>query len=145
MHRAAEPTIFGPISAGQVWIDQSIRFLFGGATRIAYNYDRSLRGRSHPAIPILASPEEIANEGASPASDVFYAAVFLYELLTGCEPYNKQAAMPYFDAIRSGHYRDIQVYVPALDAKVAGAIHSALSPRAQQRPSVAEFARVLQR
>jgi hypothetical protein len=145
MHRAPEPTLFGPVGLGQVWIDQQVRFLFGGATRIANNYDRSLRGRSYPAIPMLASPEEISNEGASPASDVFYAAVFLYELLTGCEPYNKQMAQPYFDAIRSGHFRDVQVYVPALDAKVAGAIHSALSPQVQQRPSVADFARLLER
>ncbi len=144
MHHAREPFLFGPVSAGQVWLEsEGPRFLFAGATRIAYNYDRSLRGRSYPLLSIPASAEELLGNGGNPSSDVFYAAVLLYELLTGCEPFPKQAVAAYLDAIRSGKFRDIHVYVPALDPDVARVIHAALSPVSESRPDVADFARAL--
>jgi hypothetical protein len=145
MHRHAEPLLFGPLSPGQVWIDgEGVRLLFGGATRIAYNYDRSLRGRAHQPLPIPLSAEELSGAGGTPASDVFHAAALLYQLLTGQAPYPASAgAQAHQDAVKSGTFRDIHVYAPGLDGKVASAINAALSAKSDQRPTLAEFALLL--
>jgi hypothetical protein len=145
MHGAAEPVLFGPIGIGQVWLEATgPRFLFGGASRIANNHDRSLRGRMHLAIPMLSSPEELSGTKADPRSDVFYAGVFLYQLLTGSEPFPRTSVEEHVGSIRSGAFREITIYAPALHGRIARTLHAALSPDPASRPTPSDLAAVLE-
>lgn len=47
-----------------------------------------------PLTPAYASPEQIRNEPISTASDIYQLGVLLYELLTGCTPYNVSGRSP---------------------------------------------------
>lgn len=142
MHEAS--LTFGPVSPEQVWLsDAGPRFLFAGASRIACNYDRALRGRSRAPLAILASPEELTGAGTVPESDTFYAAVFLYRLLTGAEPFPSADVPGYYEAIRSGDFREIGLYTPSLDERVANLVHGALCPDPKRRPPLPDLARAL--
>lgn len=146
MHGASPKMTFGPVSAEQVWLaEDGPRFLLAGASRIAFNYDRALRGRARAPLAILASPEELGGAGATPQTDTFYAAVFLYRLLTGAEPFSRSDVVAYHEAIRAGDFRDIRLYTPSLDDGVASRLHSALSPDPEKRPPLDELAEALAR
>lgn len=47
-----------------------------------------------PLTPAYASPEQIRGESISTASDIYQLGVLLYELLTGCTPYNVSGRSP---------------------------------------------------
>jgi len=47
-----------------------------------------------PLTPAYASPEQIRGESITTASDIYQLGILLYELLTGCTPYNVSGLSP---------------------------------------------------
>ncbi len=56
------------------------------------------RSALRPMTHAFASPEQIADEPITTASDIYALGAFLHQLLTGSPPPNKQAAFTSFDA-----------------------------------------------
>ncbi|HEY0482948.1 MAG TPA: serine/threonine-protein kinase [Kofleriaceae bacterium] len=133
---AAQPLVLGPFDRGLVWLRADGRpVLFGaGLSRVAYQHDRvEIRGMV-AVRHFRRSPEEILREASGPATDVFYAAYLLAELVTGEEPYPTEDPFAYLQAVSGG-----QVQLPADLPKIA----RAFDPDPAARPSIARFATLL--
>ena len=130
---AAQSMVLGPFDRGLVWLRPGGRpVMFGaGLSRIAYQHD----GRGHAGMTAVRhfrrSPEEIVREAEGPATDVFFAAYLLVELVTGGEPFPTEDSFGYLQAVTGGKAR-----IPASIPQVA----RALLPDPAERPAMARFA-----
>jgi len=139
-HRASgDPILVGPFERELVWRGRANgrAFLFGaGLARRGYSYDRNARGAMMTSRHYRISPEEInAGHAVSTATDVYFAAYFLVELISNAEPFPTGETFAYLNAVKHGHPE-----VPAgLPPEVARAFD--LDPTA--RPSMTELAEAL--
>lgn len=125
--------IAGPFEHALVWLRGNGRAVqFGaGLSRVVLQLETAMRGAMMTARHFRRCPEDLA----TPASDAFFAAYFLVELITGREPYPTDDAMGYLTAVARGDFE-----VPAgLPAQVA----RALSPDPAARPTVGQLAAAL--
>ncbi len=53
------------------------------------------RTGAHLMTPEYAAPEQVKGQGITTATDVYALGILLYELLTGCRPYDGQERSPY--------------------------------------------------
>ena len=129
--------ISGPFEHGLVWVRPNGRaVLFGaGLARVALLLEAAMRGGMMTPRHFRVSPEELAGDAATPATDAFFAAYFLIELITGREPYPTGDAMAYATAIARGG-AEVPAGLPTLVAR-------ALAPDPAGRPSVAQLAAAL--
>jgi serine/threonine-protein kinase len=135
---ACHPVVVGPFDRELVWRRANNRALLfaAGLARRAYSHDRNMRGAMLTSRHYRISPEEItANNIVSPATDVYFAAYFLVELITGAEPFPTGETFAYLNAVKHGHPE----IPPGLPPEVTRAFD--LDPTA--RPSAAELATAL--
>jgi serine/threonine-protein kinase len=127
--------IVGPFEHGLVWVRPDGRaVLFGaGLARVALLLESVMRGGMMTPRHFRTSPEELAGGVATPATDVFFAAYFLVELITGREP--DPSGEAYATAIaRAG---------ADLPAGLLSLVTRALAPDPATRPSLAQLAAAL--
>jgi len=77
------------------------------------------------------SPEEVMGRPSSPATDVYYAAYFLVELVTAAEPFPIDEEFAYMEAVRHGH--------PELPPGLPVEVTRAFDPDPIARPSLSEL------
>jgi hypothetical protein len=140
-HRASgEPILVGPFERELVWRRANGRaHLFGaGLARRGYAYDRNARGAMMTSRHYRISPEEInAGHAASTATDVYFAAYFLVELVANAEPFPTGETFAYLNAVKQGH--------PEVPAGLPAEVTRAFDLDPTVRPSMAELAAALRR
>ena len=93
--------------------------------------------------PRYFSPEHLAGDVPVPASDVFTAALMLYELLGEGHPYPADEAQ-YKEAVLAHRARPIKLGGPmANEKKFVEAVHQCLNPKARKRPAAQEIWTIL--
>ncbi|MFN7962005.1 MAG: serine/threonine-protein kinase [Thermoanaerobaculia bacterium] len=96
------------------------------------------------ATPLFASPEQLRGEQVDARSDLFSAAVVLYQALSGELPFEGQGYLEVAHKVLSAEPRRLEQLVPGLSSKVAAVVHRALAKdRARRFGSAAEMARAL--
>lgn len=93
--------------------------------------------------PRYFSPEHLAGEVPVPASDVFTAALMLYELLGEAHPYPADETQ-FKDAVLAHRAGPIKLAGPMANEKAfVEALHQCLNPKARKRPSAQEIWTIL--
>jgi serine/threonine-protein kinase len=77
--------------------------------------------------PSYMAPEQVTGGAVSPATDIFAAGVVLYELLTGCKPFDGPTLHSILFKIVSEEPRDALTIVPSLPAALNRILHRALA------------------
>ena len=88
VHRDLKPNNILVTAEGQV------KLLDFGVGKILEQTDSDLSTVFHPMTPDYASPEQIANQPVSTASDVYSLGILIYKLLTGTHPYRLGGLSP---------------------------------------------------
>jgi serine/threonine-protein kinase len=77
--------------------------------------------------PSYMAPEQVTGGAVTPATDIFAAGVVLYELLTGCKPFDGPTLHSILFKIVSEEPRDALTIVPSLPAALNRILHRALA------------------
>ena len=107
-------------------------------------WDKSLvgedKGMNYCGTPRYMSPEHLANKTPEKRSDVFTAALILYELLAQGHPYPEDEN-EYAEAAKAGDPPKPRfVVAPTPETETLGALMmNALSPRAEDRPFIGDL------
>jgi hypothetical protein len=133
---AAQSIVLGPFDRGLVWLLPDDRpVVFGaGLSRVAYQHDAVGGCGMMPVLHFRHSPEEVTSEATGPATDVFYAAYLLVELVTCDEPYPTRESFRYLQAVQTGGV-ELPAGLPA--------IARAFDPDPAARPSIARLGTLL--
>jgi len=91
------------------------------------------------------SPEQAAGRRVGPASDVYSAAVLLYELLAGGHPSPGRTPGERLSHIAAGRVVPLVERRPDLPSSLLAAMDAALSPRPADRPAASDLAVTLRR
>lgn len=84
--------------------------------------------------PHYMSPEQIREpKDAGARSDVYSAAVVLYELLSGTLPFSSRSLPKLIDAIYRGEKQSLTALRPEINAELEGIVFRAMHPRLDQR------------
>jgi eukaryotic-like serine/threonine-protein kinase len=123
-----------------VCFDGQVKLLDFGTAKCALFEDFDAHGAVHGTLPYMA-PEQVSGDDVSPKSDVYAAAVIVYELFLG---------RPFFGGLLAEQAVDLLArgYEPpgldVLDPKLAAALKKALAVRPDRRfESAAAFAQAL--
>ena len=90
------------------------------------------------------SPEQAAGQRVGPATDVYSAAVVLFELLAGRSPVRGATTAETLSNIVSGRALTLEEMRPDLPQRLADAVGLAMAPAPADRPLAAELAAELQ-
>lgn len=134
---AGEPILIGPFDRRLVWLRANGHaVVFGaGLTRAAYAIDQAKRGAMMTNRHFRMSPEEVTGRPTGTASDVYFAAYFLVELITNAEPYPIDEFTTYLEAVSSGH--------PDVPDGLPPEVTRAFDPDPSARPTLGELAAAL--
>jgi eukaryotic-like serine/threonine-protein kinase len=91
------------------------------------------------------SPEQAAGHRVGPATDVYSAAVVLFELLAGVSPVRGATTAETLSNIVSGRALTLEAVRPDLPRELAYAVGVAMAPAPADRPTAAELAAELGR
>ncbi len=83
--------------------------------------------------PVYMSPEQITGGKATPATDVFAVGAVLYELLTGCKPFDSQTLQGLFYKILTEKPKPIREAMPGLPSALDHIVEKAMAKDAPQR------------
>jgi serine/threonine-protein kinase len=83
--------------------------------------------------PVYMSPEQITGGKATPATDVFAVGAVLYELLTGCKPFDSQTLQGLFYKILTEKPKPIREALPGLPSALDHIVEKAMAKDAPQR------------
>ena len=83
--------------------------------------------------PSYMAPEQVTGGAVMPATDIFATGVVLYELLTGCKPFDGPTLHSILFKIVSEEPRDALTIVPSLPAALNRILHRALAKDANVR------------
>jgi serine/threonine-protein kinase len=89
------------------------------------------------------SPEQARNEHIDPRSDVFSAAVLVWELVTGKRLFSGLGDLEALRAVREAQARRPTEADPRLDPRIDALLMPALAKDAQRRPTAGQFAEQL--
>ncbi|MEO8841922.1 MAG: serine/threonine-protein kinase [Kofleriaceae bacterium] len=132
-----ELILIGPFDRRLVWRRADGRALVFGAglSRAAYQLDQAKRGAMMTMRHFRMSPEEVMGRPTGPASDVYFAAYLLVELITNHEPYPIEEFTTYLEAVRNGH--------PDVPDDLPAEVTRAFEPDPSARPTLGELAAAL--
>ena len=88
--------------------------------------------------PAYLSPEQLAGEPATPASDIYAVGVMLYEALTGAKPYTGPTPLALARAVDAGRPTPLRSLRPDTPADLAVAIERAMEKEPARRFATAE-------
>jgi CheY-like chemotaxis protein len=95
--------------------------------------------------PAYLAPERLSGEGYDGRADVYALGVVLYQMLCGKTPFRSEGkeaiAVAMMHLIREPE--PLRVHLPEVSPALEGAVMKALGKDPQQRPTVAEFSRLL--
>jgi len=83
--------------------------------------------------PVYMSPEQITGGKATPATDVFAVGAVLYELLTGCKPFDSQTLQGLFYKILTEKPKPLREAMPGLPSALDHIVEKAMAKDAPQR------------
>jgi len=83
--------------------------------------------------PVYMSPEQITGGKATPATDVFAVGAVLYELLTGCKPFDSQTLQGLFYKILTEKAKPLRDAMPGLPSALDHIVEKAMAKDAPQR------------
>ncbi|HKP14570.1 MAG TPA: protein kinase [Gemmatimonadaceae bacterium] len=83
--------------------------------------------------PVYMSPEQITGGKSTPATDVFAVGAVLYELLTGCKPFDSQTLQGLFYKILTEKPAPIRDAMPGLPTALDHIVEKAMAKDALQR------------
>jgi serine/threonine-protein kinase len=83
--------------------------------------------------PVYMSPEQITGGKTTPATDVFAVGAVLYELLTGCKPFDSQTLQGLFYKILTEKPTPIRESMPGLPSALDHIVEKAMAKDALQR------------
>jgi eukaryotic-like serine/threonine-protein kinase len=83
--------------------------------------------------PVYMSPEQITGGKATPATDLFAVGAVLYELLTGCKPFDSQTLQGLFYKILTEKPKPIREAMPGLPSALDHIVEKAMAKDAPQR------------
>ncbi|HUO85340.1 MAG TPA: FHA domain-containing serine/threonine-protein kinase [Thermoanaerobaculia bacterium] len=96
--------------------------------------------------PHYMSPEQIREpKDAGPQSDVYSVAVVLYEMLTGCLPFNSRSLPKLIDAIYRGEKQGPSQLRPEINQELEAIVLKGMHPRQSERyPTARHFYEALE-
>ena len=83
--------------------------------------------------PVYMSPEQITGGKATPATDVFAVGAVLYELLTGCKPFDANTLQALFYKILTEKPKPLREAMPGLPSALDHIVEKAMAKDAPQR------------
>ena len=83
--------------------------------------------------PVYMSPEQITGGKTTPATDVFAVGAVLYELLTGCKPFDSQTLQGLFYKILTEKPKPLREAMPGLPTALDHIVEKAMAKDALQR------------
>jgi eukaryotic-like serine/threonine-protein kinase len=83
--------------------------------------------------PVYMSPEQITGGKATPATDVFAVGAVLYELLTGCKPFDSNTLQGLFYKILTEKPKPLRDAMPGLPSALDHIVEKAMAKDAPQR------------
>src|SRR3954464_8532239 len=83
--------------------------------------------------PVYMSPEQITGGKATPATDVFAVGAVLYELLTGCKPFDSNTLQGLFYKILTEKPKPLRDVTPGLPSALDHIVEKAMAKDAAQR------------
>ena len=83
--------------------------------------------------PVYMSPEQITGGKATPATDVFAVGAVLYELLTGCKPFDSTTLQGLFYKILTEKPKPLHEAMPGLPSALDHIVEKAMAKDAPQR------------
>ena len=91
------------------------------------------------ATPAYMAPEQVRGDVASGATDLYAAAVTIYELVTGRLPFSARSRPDMMRRIVHEPHVDVRRYEPSLPADLAQLLDKLLQKDSGRRPSTKEF------
>ncbi len=88
--------------------------------------------------PAYLSPEQLAGEPATPASDIYAVGVMLYEALTGTKPYTGASALALARAVEAGRPTPLQSLRPDAPPDLVAPIERAMDKDPARRFATAD-------
>ena len=88
--------------------------------------------------PAYLSPEQLAGEPATPASDIYAVGVMLYEALTGAKPYTGASPLALARAVEAGRPTPLYSLRPDAPSDLVAAIERAMEKEPARRFSTAD-------
>lgn len=136
--------VHGDVSPANLFVSRSGEIKLGdfGIAKTAIGPARAqeLQGKAY-----YLSPEVVAGGEVSESTDLWAAAVTLYELLTLEKPFRGETPEAVFAAITSGNFAPAETLRPEIPAALAGVLRKGLAASSAHRfASAGEFARTLE-
>ncbi len=103
-----------------------------GIAKASINLHRTQPGRLRGKMSYLA-PETLTGEPVDQRSDLFSAAVTLYQLLTGVSPFLKETDADTMDAVKRAQPPQVRALRPDVTPGLAAALHRALQRQPADR------------
>lgn len=138
----AKGIIHRDIKPSNLWIDRQsskVRVLDLGMARQSAG-EESITQNGTLGTPAYMSPEQSEGEELDSRSDLFSLGVVLYQLLAGCNPFQKENSLASITALVTEEPTLLHFCRPDIPAELENLIHSLLSKDREKRPADARLA-----
>jgi len=138
----AKGIIHRDIKPSNLWIDRQsskVRVLDLGMARQSSG-EESITQNGTLGTPAYMSPEQSEGDELDSRSDLFSLGVVLYQLLAGCNPFQKENSLASITALATEEPTLLHFCRPDIPAELESLIHSLLSKDREKRPADARLA-----